>query len=384
MVTTPTNFNELGLFTGVSQVEHFSKLHQMLPVRRMSASSTPVPFEHAPEPIDIPATYTFEGNQYSTDRFLDETDTSAVLVIQDGRILVERYWKTGGEQVPWLSMSVAKSVVSALVGIAVDEGRIRSIDDSISEYIRVDPGSAYDGVAIRDILQMSSGARWNEDYSDPHSDAQALAAAMESSPGLSGFVASMQKQFEPGQICRYNSGDTQALGLLIDSVTAGSISDFAQSRLFGPLGIEHDGYWLVDPDGMEAVFAGLLLSARDYAKLGELYRTMGSFAGQHIVPEAWVRDSTRIMAQHTDYGKVMLGDSYTTFGYGYQWWLTDAADPQQFSAMGVYNQFVYVDRGRDAVVVKLSANPRYGTSTAEHDNRDAENIAFIKAIMASL
>lgn len=383
-MATPTNFKDLGLFSGASQVEHFSKLHQLLPVRQISAPTTSSEFPVPADQFRLPETYTFQGTAHSTDRFLDDTDTSALLVIHNGSLVFERYFKTGGQQVPWLSMSVAKSVVSALVGIALDEGLISSIEDPISNYIPVDPGSAYDGVAICNVLQMSSGARWNEEYSDPNSDAPRLAAAMQHSPGLSGFVASMQKEVEPGRLCRYNSGDTQALGLLLHHVTQGAVSDFTRSRLFEPLGIEHGAYWLVDPDGVEAVFAGLLLSARDYAKLGELYRNMGRYAGRQIVSEQWVEDSTRPLAEHAGYGKVVLGSSYTGFGYGYQWWLTDAAAPQEFSAIGVYNQFVYVDRARNAVVVKLSANPRYGLSEDERDNRDLENIAFIKDVIAAL
>lgn len=384
MPLAATNFNELGLFTGVPQIENFSRLHELLPVRSMASSTAQRPLDRGPEQLDLPKTFVFQQQEHDVEQVLDETDTSALLVVHNGNLVHESYFKTGGPAVPWLSMSVAKSVVSALIGIAADKGLIASIEDSISDYIDVEPGSAYDGVVIRDVLQMSSGARWNEDYSDPDSDAAGLAAAMQFSPGLTGFVATMEKELQPGTVCRYNSGDTQALGLLLNHVTDGSLAEFAQSQLFEPLGIEDAGYWLLDADGMEAVFAGLLLSARDYAKIGELYRKMGRIGGQQVVPASWVEASTRSGAAHTDYGNVILSNSVTPFGYGYQWWLPVPHHPEQFTALGVYNQFIYVDRDRDAVVVKLSANPRYGLSPDEADNRDMENIALLREIIQSL
>ena len=133
-------------------------------------------------------------------------------------------------------MSVAKSVISALVGIAVGEGHISSIDQPISDYVRTTPGSAYDGVWIREVLQMSSGARWMKDYNDPVSDIYRLAAAMGNGGTLEEFVATMVRENEPGRICRYNSGDTQALGHLLVSATNRSITDYMQEKLVEPLG----------------------------------------------------------------------------------------------------------------------------------------------------
>lgn len=139
------------------------------------------------------------------------------------------------------------------------------------------------------------------------------------------------------------------------------------------------GYWMVDPAGTELSFAGLNLTARDYAKLGELYRNGGVWQGEQIVPADWARDSVTVAARHLEPGRPLVGGHHFELGYGYQWWIP-AGDRGEFSAIGVYNQFVYVDPASSTTIVKLSANRRYGTSTEESTNREMETIAFLRAI----
>ena len=297
-------------------------------------------------------------------------------------VVQELYRLSGGRQVQWISWSVAKSFVSALVGIAVSEGAIQSIDDAISDYIVVEPGSAYDGVSIRDVLQMSSGARWNEDYADATSDVHRLGATMAGAMSLDTFVATMVAESKPGTVCRYNSGDTQALGALLVHATGRSLTDFMREKLVEPLGFESDAYWLVDGTGMEMAFAGLNMTARDFAKLGELYRNKGQWNGRQIVPEEWVITSVSADAPHLQPGQPILADHPLDLGYGYQWWLPNG-DRGEFSAIGIYNQLIYVDLSRGVTIVKLSANPAYGTTMDESTNREMENIALLRAIAAA-
>lgn len=372
---------DIGLFTGQPQFANFSRFKDILPVRRMAASSIPFEFPEGPAAV-LPATYVFDGTERDSEAFMACTDTSALLVLKDGKVRLEHYRLTGSRRVQWISWSVAKSFVSALVGIAIEDGAIRSISDPISDYIRVDPGSAYDGVSIKDVLQMSSGARWNEDYNDPDSDVFRLGAAMAGAVSLDDFVASMVKESPPGMVCRYNSGDTQALGALLVKATGSSLTDYMLQKLVEPLGFEADSYWLVDDTGMEMAFAGLNMTARDFAKLGELYRNHGRWSGAQIVSKNWVRTSVRADAPYLQPGMPILADHPLDLGYGYQWWLP-AGDRGEFSAIGIYNQLVYVDPSRDVTIVKLSANPAYGTSMDESTNREMENIAFLRAIAAS-
>ncbi|MUL49939.1 beta-lactamase family protein [Mycobacterium sp. CBMA293] len=379
----PASLADIGLFTGAPQHENFVRIDELAPVRRMPPSTRPFTWPAGP-PISLPASYVFDSRTKSTEQFLVDTDTAALLVIVDGRLRYERYLLTGGPTVNWLSMSVAKSFISALVGIAVAEGHIADIDDAISDYVPVDAGSAYDGVSIRNVLQMSSGARWNEDYNDPSSDVHQLTQAMMGRRGgLDGFVARMSAESAPGTVCRYNSGETQILGALIAHAVGTSVSEYMTDKLVEPLGFESPSFWVTDLLGTEMSYAGLNLTARDYARLGELYRNNGMWQGRQIVSTEWARASTTIDSQVREAGQPIVGDHAIDLGYGYQWWIP-AGDKGDFSAIGVLNQLVYVNPGMATTIVKLSANRRYGTSPSEATNRDLENVEFLRAIAASV
>ena len=321
----------------------------------------------------------FDGEKRWSQAFLEATDTSALLVLQNGKIRLEDYDLTGGRHVQWISWSVAKSFISALVGIAIDEGFIGSVEDPISDYAASLRGSAYDGVAIRHVLQMSSGARWSEDYSDPEADVHRLASVMAGHSTLEAFVSGMVRETKPGTVCQYNSADTQALGVMLTYATGRSVTAYMQEKLYEPLGMEDQGYWLLDNAGMELVLGGLNLTARDFARIGELYRNGGRHNGEQIVPASWVKASIHSDADHLRPGNVMVGGHAFPFGYGYQWWIPNG-ERGEFSAIGVYNQFVFVDPSRDVTIVKLSANRAYGTSPDEATNREAETVAFLRAL----
>ena len=375
-----TGFASLGLFTGVSQVDNFCRMAELLPSVEMVASSRPRPWP-AGEQVEAPRTFGYFGYQKPFEDGFVETETSALLLLHRGQVRYERYALTGGPDVRWISMSVAKSFVSALVGIAIAEGHIGGVDDPISDYIDVPDGSAYDGVSIRHVLQMASGARWNEEYSDPDSDVRRVEAAMSGHGTLEEVVASMVREHAPGTMCRYNSGDTQALGLLLIRATGRPLAEYMHEKLVEPLGFTSSCSWLVDGAGTEAAFAFLTATARDFARLGELYRNGGRVGDVPVVPAAWVRDSVEDSAP--PFEPIPGFDGEPPIGYGYQWWIPkgDAGETTgEFSAIGVYNQFVYVDPSREVVVVKLSANRTYGTSPEESDNRHAENIEMLRAL----
>ena len=370
----------INLFSGQPQHENFNRLHHILPSSRLTASKNPYRFPTGTQ-IDLPKTFEFAGTTVVTDDFLRVADTAAVLVLRDGHVVHEQYGLTGGPDVQWISWSVAKSFTSALVGIAVDQGHIRSIEEPISNYVEVAPGSAYDGVRIKDVLQMSSGARWHEDYSDPTSDVVRLGAAMGSSGSLDSFVATMTREFEPGTVCRYNSADTQALGSLLARATGRSITDYMQEYLYEPLGMEDDGFWLLDAQNREMAFGGINLSPRDFAKLGELYRLGGTWNGRQVVPTGWVAASVVPDAPHLQWGEPVLADMKLPEGYGYQLWLCSGG-LDQYSAIGVYNQWVFVSPRDRVTIVKLSATRTYGTTMGEATNYSGTHEAFLQAVAA--
>ena len=372
-------FFDLGLFTGIPQHENFCRIDELVSSRAMAPSSNPRPWPEGSSE-ELVESFEFDGTTSSTAAFLADTDTAAVLVLKDGVVRHESYYLTGGRDVRWLSMSVAKSFTSALVGIAVQEGLIASIEDPISNYIRVEPGSAYDGVSIRSVLQMSSGARWHEDYSDPESDIARIGGACAGADGgLDNFIATMSRDVPPDTLCRYNSADTQALAALLRSVTGQSLSEFMQSRLVEPLGFTNPSAWLVDPLGVELGFGGLAVTARDYARIGELYRNGGRVDDLQVVDAEWVQSSVTASAPHLQSGKVVVGGITTPEGYGYQWWLPPG-EHGEFEAVGVYNQFVFVDPVAGVTIVKLSANHTYGTTEDEPENREGETTAFLHAV----
>ncbi|MGB2041429.1 MAG: serine hydrolase domain-containing protein [Porticoccaceae bacterium] len=365
------------LFTGVEQIENFNRMHQMFPVTTMSASDQPYSFPVA-QPVPLPTEFSFRGEQVQTQAFLDRTDSAAVLVIKDGAIQFEQYWRTGGVEQTWLSMSVAKSFISALVGIALDQGHIRSINDAITDYAPELARSAYDGVAIKDILQMSSGASWNEDYGDPESDINRFGQIFALGGSMNQFAATLTREMEPGTFNRYNSTDTQVLGLLITKATGRTVTDYMLENLWQPMGAETRGYWLTDSEAMEMAFAGLNISARDYAKFGEMYRLGGRFNGRQIVPADWVAASVVADAPH-----LLPGDNPASdwpLGYGYQWWIPEG-NSGEFMAIGVYNQFIYVAPEANMVIVKLSANSDFGTPADDNASSEFESIEFFRAIV---
>jgi len=372
----------LTLYTGATQFDTFPHMEDHFKTAKLLPSSTPFEFPDGRE-LALPEKFNFENQSRFTEHFIKSTDTSALLVIKNGELRLEKYFHTGGRDVQWISWSVAKSFVSALIGIAIEEDLIGSINEPITHYVTSLKGSAYDGVSIKNVLQMSSGANWNEDYSDQNSDIHRLGAAMAGEESLAEFVENIENAAEPGTLCQYNSADTQALGMLLVNATGRSITSYMQEKICQPLGMCSSGYWIVDKAGMEMALGGLNLTARDFAKIGELYRNQGLWRGVQIVPECWVSASTESDSPHLQTGQVLVGGHVLPLGYGYQWWIPEGGCGE-FSAIGVYNQFIYVDPSRGVVIVKLSANRAYGTTPNEETNREMESIEFLRAVARAM
>lgn len=367
------------MFSGVRQYETFNRMGEIFPTSTMTASPAPKPFPVGAG-IELPRTYSHAGTDRDLKGFLDETDTVALLVLKDGALRLERYTLTGSPTTRWMSMSMAKSVTSAALGIAWGDGLFR-VDQPITDFLPQLAGSAYDGVAIKHILQMSSGARWNEDYSDPDSDIMRFIRVFAHGGSFGELAPKMVRQREPGTYNLYNSMDTQVLGMLLKQVTGKPIRDYVQEKLWHPMGAESDAYWLIDTGGMEMAYGGLNATARDYAKFGELFRNSGSWHGRQLVPAEWVKASMTPDAPHLVPGDHGLSD--TAFGYGYQWWLMDG-DEGEFAAIGVYNQFIYVNPTRGLTIVKLSANPLYGQTNDERSYREFETVSMLRALGQSV
>lgn len=381
-MTDDQSFTPQPLFTGAPMHEYFPIMMKAQPSVRMDAAPEEYTFPVG-EPLELPETMPFDGAEHSVEDCLVKTDTVAVLVLQNGEVRHEQYRLTGGRDVHWISWSVAKSFVSTLIGIAVEEGHIGSITDAISDYHPKLIGSAYEGVSIEDVLQMSSGARWNEDYADPDSDIHRFGAAMSGALTLDDFVHGMENEHPPGSLCRYNSADTQALGMMLAGAVGRPVAEYMKDKLVDPLGFEAEGYWITDTAGVEMTAGGLMLTPHDFAKLGELFRRKGDWMGNQIVPADWVAAATRADKPHTQPGNPVIAGETLPTGYGYQWWLPPG-DRGDFQAIGIYNQYVHVDPMTESVIVKLSANRTYGTATTEEADMEGLNDAFFAAVVAAL
>ena len=363
------------LFSGSDQYQKFNRVYELFPTSNLVPSMNPSSFE-SESLIELPNSFVYESRSVDVNEYLDRTDVSALLILKDGKIRYENYWLTGGREVKWISMSVGKSFVSALIGIALDQGHIKSIQDPVTIYVPQLKDSAYDGVSIKDILQMSSGASWNEDYGDPNSDINRSVRIFALGGSLDEFAASLTNENEPGTFNRYNSTDTQVLGMLLREATGSSITEFMQEMLWDQIGAEDNAYWLLDSENMEVAYGGLNATARDYAKLGELYRLRGRMNNKQIIPEKWIDESVRPDAPHLMPGENSMSDY--PLGYGYQWWIPDESG--DYMAIGVYNQFIYVSPKNNSVVVQLAANKIYGVDAIETTVSEFESIAFLRTL----
>ena len=286
-----------------------------------------------------------------TGQFLKETDAVSLLVIKDGAIVFEDYYQGAQASDHRISWSVAKSFLSTLIGAAVDRGDIASIEDPMEKYAPSLENTAYEGVSIRNVLNMSSGVRFNEDYFDNNSDVVKMTNILAIQGSLDEFTTRYtQRDFEPGEYMRYVSIDTHALGMVLKGATGKTPSENFEAVLGSKLGFSEGIYYLTDSEGNEYVLGGLNMTARDYALLGQLFLQKGEWNGEQIISESWVAESTASSAPPRYDGGALR--------YGYQWWVpTPRAEPEfsnDYVAAGFYGQHIYVNPTHGTVIVKLS------------------------------
>lgn len=372
------------LFSAASIVENFRTMPDHWPSRAVHRRGAV--FELHSEPVDLPRSFGYRGAERDMDEFLARRATTGLLVISHDRVTAERYFLGNTAQTRAISWSVAKSFVSALVGIAIREGKIRGVDAAVTDYVPQLAGSGYDGVRLKDVLQMSSGIRFREDYGDLTSDINRMGIDLSLGVPLRRFVAGLGNEKPPGTYNRYVSMDTQVLGMVLAGATGNNLSAYLEEKIWSRIGAESDAYWLLDGEGVEWAFGGLNMTLRDYGRFGLLYLRGGAWDGQSIVPSEWIRASVTPDAPHLMPGKNPASDS--RFGYGYQWWIPEAAGAEgtgkpssEFLAIGVYGQYIYVAPDHDLVIVKTSADRDFQTDDYESD---FETLAALRAIAGSL
>jgi len=277
------------------------------------------------------------------DAFIAAQNVAGLIVVQDGSVRLERYARGLTREGRWTSFSVAKSFTSTLVGAAIRDGFIKSVDDPVTRYIPDLVGSAYDGVSVAQLLTMTSGVKWNEDYTDANSDVARM-FSIPLPPGMDPTVAYMRtlpRETAPGAKWVYKTGETNLIGVLVANATKRPLSTYLEQVIWKRFGMEREAFWMVDQTGHEVAGCCLSVSLRDYARIGQIALE----GGAGIVPAGWFGDATRAQAQTGRPG----------FGYGYQWW---TYPEERFGAVGIFGQSITVDPKSRTIVAIVSAWPK--------------------------
>jgi CubicO group peptidase (beta-lactamase class C family) len=330
--TLPTNkdllfWNEAqrdAAFRALDRISLLAKWHTMAP------SVTPRALPPGP-PLKLPT---------DMDAYMAGQRSAALLVLHQGKLRLERYGLGFDAQGRWTSFSVAKSFTSTLVGAALKDGYIKSMDDKVTTYIPQMKGSAYDEVSVEQLLTMTSGVRWNEDYADPQSDV-AKFNNHQPEAGVDATVSymrSLPRDVPAGTRWLYSTGETNLVGVLIRQATGKPLAQYLQEKVWSAIGTEQEATWLLSKTGQEISGCCIQASPRDYARFGQFILDGARINGQSILPEGWLHQAT---TKQTDIGQPGRG-------YGYQWWTYDDGS---FTARGIFGQGIFIDPQRQLVIV---------------------------------
>jgi len=305
------------------------------------------------------------------DAYMKDQRTAGLVVIQNGKIRLETYGLDFSDGGRWTSFSVAKSITSTLVGAAIKDGYIKSINDKVSDYIPDLKGSVYDNVTIRHLLTMTSGVKWNEDYADPKSDV-ALFDAHKADPGVDATVSYMRKlkrEAPPGAAWVYKTGETNLVGVLVSSATKKNLSDYLSEKIWRPFGMEQDASWLLGSTGHEISGCCIQASTRDFGRFGVFMLGGGIANGKPVLPESWLAAATTKQVDTAPPG----------YGYGYQWWTMDDGT---YTAKGIFGQGIFVDPNRNLVIASNSNWPQ--ATDRPGGNREEKRLMFYRQVQMAI
>lgn len=364
----------VSLFDKENIVENFLHMEDLNETSTLIKSSSPTRL-----PVNIshqlPESFKSNGKTIDVQDFIDRSLTTGLMIIHKDTIIYEKYMNGLKPEITHISWSMAKSFISGMIGIALEEGKIKSINDQITDYLPQFKGTGYEGVTIKNALEMSSGVGFNEDYGDFNSDINRFGRYFALGQSFEKFALSLKNERKPGTFNHYVSIDTQVLGMVLKKATGKTITEYMQEKIWTPMGMEDNAQWIIDEDRMELALGGLNATMRDYAKFGLLYLHEGNWFGQQIIPQNWVKQSIAMDAPHLQPGDHEF--SSNNLGYGFQWWIPQAADGA-FLASGIYNQHIYIQPNRDLVIVKLSGNYHFKNNKEEEKS---QHIDFFKSIV---
>jgi CubicO group peptidase (beta-lactamase class C family) len=310
------------------------------------------PLKEPTQPFAV--TYTFGGKDYSLDQYFGREDVTGFLVLHGDQIIFEHYSNGANRDSRFVSQSVAKSILSILVGAAVDGGKIHSVNDPIVRYLPYLSKSGYRNVTIKEALQMSTNVDYSEDYHKPTSLGAALISG---TPSFRDFAASLgPSATKPGTAFQYQSVNSQVLGLLLEHVTGERLNVWAEDKLWKKIGAQRDAFFYESPKQPDTcAFACFNATLRDYGRVGLMMLNKGELGGTRVISESWVHDSTTPDAPYLT-PKPPGSNGQPTTGYAYQWWVPYGTEGA-FEAEGIFGQMIYVNPARHVVIVQTSAWP---------------------------
>ncbi|MEN9888713.1 MAG: hypothetical protein RL559_750 [Pseudomonadota bacterium] len=327
--------------------------------RVIEPAATPRPLPPGP-PLSLPL---------DVDAYMAAQRSAALLVVHKGQLRLERYGLDFDAAGRWTSFSVAKSFTSTLVGAAVRDGHIRSLDDKVTDYLPQMKGSAYEQVSVRQLLTMTSGVRWNEDYNDPQSDVARFNnhQSEDGSPAIVSYLRQLPRQAPAGERWLYSTGETNLVGILLGQATGKPLAQYLQEKIWIPAGMEHRATWLLSKTGQEISGCCIQASPRDYARFGLFILDGARHQGQNLLPEGWLAQATTRQADIGQKGR----------GYGYQWWTYDDGS---YTARGIFGQGIFIDPARQLVIV---SNSNWGGGAREPLATEAREV-FYKAVQQAV
>lgn len=343
----------------------FQNTKLIQPTTSISPSDKPFYFKENLN-FSLPTHFYFKNKEYDTYNFIKNTETTALLIIKNDTIRYEKYYKDGNKNTNFSSNSIGKSFISALIGIAISEGYIESVDDYISKYIPEFKGTELEKIPIKACLQMASGIDFDEEND----------LSKFSIKTLLGFksmkILSKCKISEPPFTHRkYLSINTEILGEIIRNSTGYTLSEFMEEKLWKKIGTEKEAFWTLN-NNKELAMGGLNITIRDFARFGRLYLNEGKYNNNQIISKEYIKESFNI---ETEYSRPFANNDYSNIiGYGYQWWIP-SGNEKEFLAIGVFGQYLYVNPEKNIIIVKTSADSNFNTN-----EYDIKYIDFFRAI----
>ena len=304
------------------------------------------------------------------DAFMEAQRHASMVIVHNGDIRLEKYGLGFEDDGRWTSFSVAKSLTSTLVGAALKDGDIESLDDPVSKYIAGLENSAYDDVTIEQLLMMSSGVAWDETYTDPNSDVARFNdhVAEDGGSNLVSYMSQLPRAHPAGEVWNYSTGETNLIGVLVREATGKDLADYLSEKIWGPYGMQQDASWLLNDDGTEISGCCIQAATRDFARFGQFILDGAIIEGERIVPDDWIERATT----------KRIGYNNPGHGYGFQWWTYDHG---AYAARGIFGQGIYIDPERNLIIASNSSwTTALGYEGQENPNREA----FYQAVVAAI